>query len=671
MAPGNSMTSPLYPARLDWSTGLPMSADYGDVYFSRDSGLAETRHVFIDNNDLPQRFAALQNGELFTIGETGFGTGLNFLMAWQCFLADAPAGARLAFVSTEKHPLSPDDMQRALAMWPALAAEAGELLQQYQAMAPGWHRFVLAGGRITLTLLVGDALTTLPELDASVNAWFLDGFAPSRNPDMWQPALFEQLARLSKPGATLATFTCAGVVRRGLAEAGFAVGKVPGFGSKREMTRGRLASAPASSWQAPWYARPQLPEHLERSAIVVGAGIAGASIAHSLAVRGWQVTVVDRHPVPANEASGNPQGVLYTKLSPHFTPLTQLILSGYGYSLRTLASSLPQSDDTWRQCGVLQLAHNAEESKRQQGLALAGLPHDILHAVDAEQASQLAGLPITQAGLYFPQGGWLHPPALVRRLLDHPNITVRLATAITELSQNPADHSWVAIGSDGPLAIGGIAVLATANETVQFDPTFYLPVKRIRGQVSVVAATPASNTLKTVLCGEGYISPARNGTHCMGATFKFDTSDTQPCNSEHQENLDMLAQMAPALHQALGGDSLTASQCNGRAALRCTSPDYLPMCGAIVDREAFNDLYAPLGRDASLKLSQSAPEVTGLFVSTAHGSRGMVTAPLCGEVLASLLDNEPAPLPKPIMDAIHPSRFLIRDIIRQKLRERD
>ncbi|MGL6045791.1 MAG: FAD-dependent 5-carboxymethylaminomethyl-2-thiouridine(34) oxidoreductase MnmC, partial [Vogesella sp.] len=378
--------------------------------------------------------------------------------------------------STEKHPLSPADMQRALAMWPALAAEAAELLQQYQTLAPGWHRFVLAAGRITLTLLVGDALATLPELDARVDAWFLDGFAPSRNPDMWQPALFEQLARLSKPGATLATFTCAGVVRRGLAEAGFAVEKVAGFGSKREMTRGQLASPPASSWQAPWYARPQLPARLERTAIVVGAGIAGASIAYSLAVRGWQVTVVDRHPVPANEASGNPQGVLYTKLSPHFTPLTQLILSGYGYSLRTLAASLPQGDDTWRQCGVLQLAHNAEESKRQHGLALAGLPHDILHAVDSEQASQLAGIAVDLPGLYFPQGGWLHPPALVRRLLDHPNITLRLATAITELAQNPADHSWVAMDSDGPMAIGGIAVLATANETVQFDPTFYLPV---------------------------------------------------------------------------------------------------------------------------------------------------------------------------------------------------
>ncbi|WP_174874559.1 tRNA (5-methylaminomethyl-2-thiouridine)(34)-methyltransferase MnmD [Vogesella oryzae] len=201
------MSSAIQTARLDWSSGEPVSGDYGDVYFSRDSGIDETRHVFINNNLLPERFAALAEHAVFRIGETGFGTGLNFLVAWQVFLQYAPASARLAFVSTEKHPLSVADLQQALALWPALQHEAAQLLQQYAALPPGWHRFVLEGGRISLTLLVGDALDTLPQLDACIDAWFLDGFAPSRNPDMWQPALFAQLARLSAPGATLATFT--------------------------------------------------------------------------------------------------------------------------------------------------------------------------------------------------------------------------------------------------------------------------------------------------------------------------------------------------------------------------------------------------------------------------------------------------------------------------------
>ncbi|MEQ6290697.1 bifunctional tRNA (5-methylaminomethyl-2-thiouridine)(34)-methyltransferase MnmD/FAD-dependent 5-carboxymethylaminomethyl-2-thiouridine(34) oxidoreductase MnmC [Vogesella sp. GCM10023246] len=659
------MSSPIQTARIDWSSGQPRSSDYDDVYFSRNSGIDETRHVFIANNQLPQRFAALGEHALFSIGETGFGTGLNFLVAWQTFLQHAPASARLAYVSTEKHPLQPHDLQRALALWPQLAREAAQLLQQYAELPPGWHRFVLENGRVTLTLLVGDALDTLPQLDARIDAWFLDGFAPARNPDMWQPALFAQLVRLSAAGTTLATFTCAGSVRRGLREAGFSVEKVPGHGSKWAMCRGQLRQAPAASWQAPWYARPEAAAS-ERSAIVIGAGIAGASVAYSLAVRGWQVTVLDRQPAPASEASGNPQGVLYTKLSPHFTPLTRLLLSGYSYSLRTLHAQLPPGEDSWQPCGVLQLAHDAGERKRQQGLAAAGLPTGLLRAVDADEASALAGIVLSQSALYFPQSGWLHPPALVRQLLAHPNIRLQLGVTVDELSRRAADGQWVASGQQGELATGRIAVLANANDTRQLPASSHLPLKAIRGQVSVLPATAASRALQSVVCGEGYISPARHDSHCFGATFKFEPVAGDTTAEEHQENLAMLAGMAPALYQALGGGQLQAEHCSGRAALRCTSPDYLPIAGPLVDRDAFAAQYGMLSRDASLQPDTAAPDIPGLFVTTAHGSRGMVTAPLCGEVLASLLEDEPLPLPKPIMDAIHPSRFLLRGLIRKQ-----
>ncbi|SCK27349.1 bifunctional tRNA (5-methylaminomethyl-2-thiouridine)(34)-methyltransferase MnmD/FAD-dependent 5-carboxymethylaminomethyl-2-thiouridine(34) oxidoreductase MnmC [Vogesella sp. LIG4] len=659
------MPSPTQPARLDWSSGQPVSSDYNDIYFSRDSGLDETHHVFIHHNQLPQRFAALADGALFSIGETGFGTGLNFLVAWQSFLQHAPAGARLAFVSTEKHPLLPDDLQRALAMWPQLAPQAQQLLQQYAELPPGWHRFVLQDGRISLTLLVGDALDTLPQLDASIDAWFLDGFAPKLNPDMWQPALFAQLARLSAPGATLATFTCAGIVRRGLAEAGFSVEKVAGHGSKRTMTRGQLPQPPAQGWQAPWYARPQ-PAAGERSALVIGAGIAGASVAHSLAVRGWQVTVLERQPAPASEASGNPQGVLYTKLSPHFTPLTRLLLSGYSHSLRMLAQHLPPGEDSWQQCGVLQLAYDADETKRQQGLAGAGLPDGVLRAVDAGQASTIAGIALQQSALFFAQGGWLHPPALVRQLLSHRNIRLVTGVSISELSREPGSGQWLATAADGSSYRAQVAVLATANDARQFTAASHLPLKPIRGQVSTLPATAASRALRSVICGEGYISPARHDSHCLGATFKFEQPAGATTPGEHEENLAMLAGMAPALYQALGGDSLGAADCGGRAALRCTSPDYLPLAGPLVDSAAFAAQYAMLARDATLQPDTPAPNLPGLYVTTGHGSRGMVTAPLCGEVLASLLENEPLPLPKPLMDALHPSRFLLRGLIRNK-----
>lgn len=232
-------------AQLDWDErGQPLSRSYGDIYFSQENGLEETRYVFLANNDLAARFAALADGECLNIGETGFGTGLNFLCAWQLFEQQAPAGARLHFVSVEKYPLHHDDLQRALALWPELAPLSTELLAQYRAIHPGFQRLLLAGGRVVLTLLIGDAMEQLPQLDARIDAWFLDGFNPAKNPEMWTPELFAELARLSSAGTTLGTFTSAGVVRRALNAAGFQMRRVPGLGKKWEVAKGQFIGNP-------------------------------------------------------------------------------------------------------------------------------------------------------------------------------------------------------------------------------------------------------------------------------------------------------------------------------------------------------------------------------------------------------------------------------------------
>lgn len=231
-------------ADLEWTDdGQPLSRQFDDVYFSRESGLEETRYVFLQHNRLAERWAALPEDGHFTIGETGFGTGLNFLCAWQLWEQLAPAQAHLHFISCEKYPLSADDLARALALWPELAVFSQQLIPHYRLLSPGWQQISLANGRITLTLLIGDVLDTLPLLDAGqgVDAWFLDGFAPAKNPDMWQPELYRQLALKAAPGCTLATFTSAGDVRRGLQAAGFAMRKTPGFGRKRDMLCGELA----------------------------------------------------------------------------------------------------------------------------------------------------------------------------------------------------------------------------------------------------------------------------------------------------------------------------------------------------------------------------------------------------------------------------------------------
>lgn len=374
-------------AQLDWDDqGRPRSRVFDDVYFSTESGLDETRHVFLEQNRLRERFAALPPSGRFVIGETGFGTGLNFLCAWQLFEQQADPSARLHFVSVEKYPLTPADLQRALALWPELGPLAERLLRAYVAVHQGFQRLVLDEGRVTLTLLVGDALEQLPQLDGQIDAWFLDGFAPAKNPEMWTAELFAELARLAAPGSSISTFTSTGWVRRLLNAAGFKMKRTPGIGHKWEVLRGEFLGwpedTPLPAASKPWFARPT-QQVQEQHALVIGAGLAGCASAASLAARGWRVSLLERHGQLAQEASGNPQGVLYLKLSAHGTALSQMILSGFGYT-RRLLEQLQRGID-WDSCGVLQLAFNAKEAERQAQLA-AAFPAELLHQLDQSQA---------------------------------------------------------------------------------------------------------------------------------------------------------------------------------------------------------------------------------------------------------------------------------------------
>lgn len=621
---------------LAWSEGQPYSSLFGDVYFSRASGMAETQHVFLHHNHLQQRWTQLRTPH-FTIAETGFGTGLNFLCAWQLWQQCAPVHAKLHFISTEQYPLSPTEMAQALALWPQLAEFSREFLQQYHRLAPGWRRITLAQGRITLTLLIGDARQTLPQLAARVDAWFLDGFSPAKNPEMWQPEIFKEIARLSHPGTTFATFTSAGLVRRGLAEQGFAVEKVSGFGSKREMLRGIIpGDTPINA-------------HQERSAIVVGGGIAGTATAASLAKRGYQVILIERHATLANEASGNAQGVLYPRLSGHDIPLSRVALAGFLHTLNLL-QALDKGQD-WDDCGLLQLAFDAREAKRCQEVIARHLPEDLVQAVSAEQASQLAGVAVAHSGLFFPAAGWVHPPALCRALADHPNIQIKTSSAAIGLTK--MSSGWQVSGAQGLIAEAPVVVLANANDCRNFSLTSHLPLEPVRGQVTLIPATSASLALRTVICTEGYVSPARGGQHCLGATFSPDETSLEIRQNDHTHNLGTLKQLSPALYRALKPNTDTL---HGRAALRCTSSDYLPMAGQMLDA----DLLAERLEISRRLGAEHLPWLDGLFVNVGHGSKGLLTAPLCAELIASQLTGEPLSIDTTLSRALNPNRFALR-----------
>lgn len=659
------MNSPQPLAELSWTEdGQPVSVRFGDIYYSRHGGLDECRHVFLTHNQLELRWATLKPGDGFCIAETGFGTGLNFLCAWQLWDRVAPAEARLHFISAEKCPFAASDLQRAQALWPELAPWAAQLLEQYSSPAPGWQHYVLANGRVTLTLLIGDALELLPQLDATVDAWFLDGFAPAQNPDMWQPGLYRQMARLARPGTTLATFTSADDVRRGLIEAGFTVEPMKGHGHKREILAGQVSALSLPDWTPPWFSRPLASSANERQAVIIGAGLAGCSTAFALAQRGWAVTVIERHPGEAREASGNPQGILYCKLSPHQTPLSRFVQTSYAYSLRLLHAILPKDGTRWAACGVLQLSGSAKEASRLEALAHQGYPSSFLQGVTAEQASQIAGVKVTHGGLFFPEGGWVSPPSLCRALLQHRSI--KLVACQEALRLVYRDAQWHAVDAHGErIAAAAIAVICSAGDSQHFAQTAHLPLKTIRGQITRLRATAQSQALRSVLCGEGYVSPARGAEHFVGASFRFDRKDTEPSEEENAGNLELLASLSPDLDCALRSEGpLDPADLEARAALRCTTPDYLPLIGPVVQAERFRSDYAVLGKDASKRPETAAPWHPGLYINAAHGSRGLISCPLSGEVIAALLEDEPLPLPVDLMKAVHPSRFLLRQLIR-------
>ncbi|MCP2071180.1 UNVERIFIED_ORG: tRNA 5-methylaminomethyl-2-thiouridine biosynthesis bifunctional protein [Pseudomonas lini] len=659
------MTPIQHHAQLDWDDqGRPRSRVFNDVYFSDQSGLEETRYVFLEQNNLAERFAALPDDGRLVIGETGFGTGLNFLCAWQLFEQCAPVGARLHFVSVEKYPLSPQDLRRALALWPLLKLQADQLLEQYVAIHQGFQRLTLAGGRVTLTLLIGDALAQLPQLDAQIDAWFLDGFAPAKNPEMWTAELFAELARLAAPGATISTFTSTGWVRRLLNAAGFKMKRTPGIGHKWEILRGVFLGwpdlLPVPAPAKPWYARPTALTG-ERRALVIGGGLAGCASAASLAARGWQVTLLERHAGLAEEASGNPQGVLYLKLSAHGTALSQMILSGFGYTRRML-EHLQRGVD-WDACGVLQLAFNPKEAERQAQLA-AAFPEDLLHSLDQPHAEARSGIGLACGGLFYPEGGWVHPPALCRWQASGPMIDVQPHHEVLQLRR--VDGQWQAWDGERCLASAPVVILASAAEIKRFEPAADLPLKRIRGQITRLPQTARSQSLRTVVCAEGYVAPVRLGEHTLGASFDFKSDDLTPTAAEHAGNLQMLEEISLDLVERLDASALDPQHLEGRAAFRCTSPDYLPIVGPLADRQAFSEAYSTLSKDARQVPDTPCPWLDGLYINSGHGSRGLISAPLSGELIAAWLDNEPLPLPRSVAEACHPNRFALRALVRGK-----
>ena len=582
------MPEALVPARLAFQEGVPYSEAYGDVYHSAAGGPAQAEHVFLKGNSLPARWAGR---ERFVILETGFGFGLNFLVTWRAWRRDPARCARLHYVAIEKHPFSLQDLRTLHERYPELRAEAAELHAHWPMLVPGGHRAELDGGKVVLTVFFSD-IKVARDLRLAADAFYLDGFAPAKNPDMWSPQLLRALSRLAAPGATAATWSVASSVRTSLEMTGFAVEKRDGFGHKKEMLVARNLRADSRHLPSP-----------VRKATVVGAGVAGAAVCERLCARGWEVDLYERHAEPAQEASGNHAGSFHPIVTPDDSLFARLTRAGFLFS----ASYWKRfSRIRWDPCGVLQLARDArEEASQRASVAALALPPEYAQYVTREEASAHAGVAVAAPGLWFPEGGWIQPRSLVEAQLEACGSRLKRFFRKT-LSVLP----------DVP-----VVVLANSAEAPKLQDIRHLRMRRVRGQVSHVAAEQIDAPHVVVLRG-GMILPPVGGICVVGASFDIDDYDPAPRAESDAGNLERLRRILPLEQDPRVFES--------RVAFRAVTPDRVPVVGKLGD---------------------------GVYGAFAYGSRGLIWAALAAELIACELEGEPLPLEGKLADAMHPQRF--------------
>ncbi|MBD1583627.1 bifunctional tRNA (5-methylaminomethyl-2-thiouridine)(34)-methyltransferase MnmD/FAD-dependent 5-carboxymethylaminomethyl-2-thiouridine(34) oxidoreductase MnmC [Pseudoalteromonas sp. S16_S37] len=649
--------------------GTPVADDFDDVYFSNDDGLAESHYVFFTQNKIEQRLVN-HDQDHFVIAETGFGTGLNFLNTWQQYsnLKTSHTLPRLHFISFEKFPISHSDLRTALAAWPTLAQYAKQLCKQYPIALAGCHRLEFDDGNITLDLWFGDVHDSIPKMSCQsngiVDAWFLDGFAPSKNPDMWQQSLFDAMANLSRKDATFATFTAAGFVRRGLQQAGFVCQKVKGYGRKREMVTGHL---PQTNGYASTPAYYQTTPSTLTNVAIIGGGVASACLAFQLSKRRIKSTLFCQDDALAKGASHNRQGAIYPHLQADCTPQSEFYAHSFLYAKRFYEHIRELGFEfTHQWCGVLLQAVNKSKGAQQQTLVDKGQwPDALIRPLDSSQATEVAGTSLPYGGLFIEQAGWVNPAQLTQAVFNAAQASgcskAHFNTDIEHLEQSP--EGWLLHSQNQVFGPFSEVFVCAGEHSDRFEQTQSIGLQGVRGQVSHVQAGNVSSELKTVLCHKGYFTPALDGLHCMGATFDKDSKSRAVTEQDNITNRAQLDKFYAHTEFAQSLGDITGA----KAAVRCCFADHLPMLGQVPEQHDLTSAYKNLRKGKYYGFGESQQPFEGLHIVTGFGARGLCSAPLATEHLVASLCNEPRPFSERIHQAIHPNRFIVRDLIRSNI----
>ncbi|WP_094751938.1 bifunctional tRNA (5-methylaminomethyl-2-thiouridine)(34)-methyltransferase MnmD/FAD-dependent 5-carboxymethylaminomethyl-2-thiouridine(34) oxidoreductase MnmC [Psychromonas sp. CD1] len=643
-------------AHIHWSDQQePFSTHYNDVYFNTDQGIEESTYVFLQGNNLTPRWETSTEMH-FCIAETGFGSGLNFLttcLYFQDFLKKHPQSPlkHLFFSSFEKYPLNKEDLTQALRRWPTLSAFIEPLIEQYPLNLSGCHRIHLQN--VTLDLWLGDVKTQLPTLcippSGLFDCWYLDGFSPNKNPEMWNIELFKLIANTCKDKATLATFTAAGFVRRALQDAGFLINKRKGYAKKREMLIGQLHRiSPPHSTLALWHTNAKQEK---KEIAIIGGGISSACLTLALVRRGYDVTLYCKDDTLSSGASGNEQGTLYPLLTHNHNPLSQLFANAFLYARNYIKDIHQNTPIDHEFKGLLQLYYNKETSIRLDKIRQVNLPEQLVQYVKASTTNVISQMSIDQAALFYPLGGWLSPKQLVNAIFKQAcltgKVTIKLQHKLQYFTQTK--NQWQ-LHFANKTCTHPILILACSMHTLDFKQCFALPFSAARGQVTHIKSTEGLKKLRVPLCHAGYLTPANQQKHCMGATFKRHQTNDEFIALEQQENKKKLERSLPTQPWI---KAIDIKHQDAHIGIRCTTRDHFPYVGALADYSLTR--IKNENRDNKQAIS-SVPPHKNLFILSGLGSRGLVSSPLLAELLASQINAEPLPLSQQILESMQIDR---------------
>jgi tRNA 5-methylaminomethyl-2-thiouridine biosynthesis bifunctional protein len=606
--------------------------------------LARSQQVFLRGSGLPDRW---RGRERFTVLDLGFGGGHNALATWAAWRDDPRRPRRLHVVAPTPRPPTGEALARCHAGSP-LAALAARCQADWPPAVHGLHRLRLEDGAVDLQLAFGETEAWLRQLVLMADAVFLDGGSPAHGTPAPRHRL-QALARLSAVDATLVADDDAPALRDGLAAAGFVVTSMSGVGG-----RGATAARHAPVFRAaPPPGRP--PAALGREAVVVGAGLAGASVASALAGQGWHCRVLDRHPQPAAETSGNAGGLFHPVVHADDGPHARLHRAGALWMRQALrsaqAAGLP--DDAGAADGLLRLDARRRPDDLQALADRLGLPPDLARVLTRQQASDLAGVPLPGDAWWFGPAGWVDPAAWVRHRLASPGVLFRGGQAVQALQRRGADGGWRLLDADGrELDRAPVVVLACAAGLPRLLPPLAPLLRAVRGQISALPATARLPRPSLPLAGAGYVLPLPDGRLLCGATTQPGDEDSALREADHHHNLAQLRRLT-----GWDGALPDPATLDGRVGWRQVAPDRLPLAGPV-----------PLAWSATAELPEGrfdpprlVPRQPGLWLLGGLASRGLTTAALLGEALSAALSGAPVPLPADLLDAVDPARFIARD----------